>query len=83
MRGLFVTGTDTGVGKTVVSAVLATSRGWGYWKPIQTGSESDTAEVVRLAGCWHMIEATSRSRIASLGREACASTNRARRSAYS
>ena len=51
MRGLFVTGTDTGVGKTVVSAVLATSRGWGYWKPIQTGAESDTAEVARLAGC--------------------------------
>ena len=51
MRGLFVTGTDTGVGKTVVSAVLAASRGWGYWKPIQTGVESDTAEVERLAGC--------------------------------
>lgn len=50
MRGLFVTGTDTGVGKTVVSAVLAASRGWGYWKPIQTGSESDTVEVARLAG---------------------------------
>lgn len=51
MRGLFVTGTDTGVGKTVVSAVLAASRGWGYWKPIQTGPESDTAEVAKLAGC--------------------------------
>lgn len=51
MRGFFVTGTDTGVGKTVVSAVLAASRGWGYWKPIQTGAESDTAEVARLTGC--------------------------------
>lgn len=51
MHGLFVTGTDTNVGKTVVSAVLAASRGWGYWKPIQTGPESDTAEVARLAGC--------------------------------
>jgi malonyl-CoA O-methyltransferase len=49
MRGLFVTGTDTGVGKTVLSAVLAASRKWGYWKPIQTGAESDTAEVARLA----------------------------------
>ena len=56
-RGLFVTGTDTGVGKTVVSAALmclyrrrAPVR---YWKPIQTGIEQDddTAEVVRLAGC--------------------------------
>jgi dethiobiotin synthetase len=39
---LFVTGTDTGVGKTVVSAVLATAaaaRGLsaGYFKPCQTG----------------------------------------------
>jgi dethiobiotin synthase len=51
MQGFFVTGTDTGVGKTVVSAVLARSRGLGYWKPIQTGSESDTETVARLAGC--------------------------------
>ena len=51
MRGVFVTGTDTGVGKTVLSAALmlrypdAT-----YWKPIQTGSDDDTAEVRRLSG---------------------------------
>jgi dethiobiotin synthetase len=51
MRGVFVTGTDTGVGKTVTSAVVAASRGWGYWKPVQTGPESDTAEVARLTGC--------------------------------
>jgi dethiobiotin synthetase len=56
MRGLFVTGTDTGVGKTVVSAALlcryALAR---YWKPIQTGIESDddTAEVRRLVGKTH------------------------------
>ena len=56
LRGLFVTGTDTGVGKTVTSAALlcryrrvATLR---YWKPVQTGIEQDddTAEVRRLAG---------------------------------
>jgi len=55
MKGLFVTGTDTGVGKTVLSAALllryrkvARLR---YWKPIQTGIEldDDTAEVQRLA----------------------------------
>jgi len=51
MRGIFVTGTGTGVGKTVLSAALAISRGAGYWKPIQTGNESDTAEVQRLTGC--------------------------------
>lgn len=56
-RGLFVTGTDTGVGKTVVSATLfhryREGRTLRYWKPIQTGIESDddTAEVTRLAGC--------------------------------
>lgn len=57
MRGVFVTGTDTGVGKTVVSAVLVRalrrSRAAGYWKPVQTGIEEDddTAEVARLAAC--------------------------------
>lgn len=51
MRGYFVTGTDTGVGKTVVSAALALHTGYGYWKPVQTGPESDTAEVRRLVGC--------------------------------
>jgi dethiobiotin synthase len=51
VRGFFVTGTDTGVGKTVVSAALALRTGFRYWKPIQTGPDDDTAEVIRLAGC--------------------------------
>jgi len=51
MRGFFVTGTDTGVGKTVVSAALAARTGYRYWKPIQTGPDDDTAEVRMLAGC--------------------------------
>ena len=57
LRGLFVTGTDTGVGKTVVSAALMRrfrSRvALRYWKPIQTGIEhdDDTAEVGRLGNC--------------------------------
>jgi dethiobiotin synthase len=53
-RGLFVTGTDTGVGKTVASAALLLRyRNTRYWKPIQTGIEQDddTAEVVRLTSC--------------------------------
>ena len=51
LRGLFVTGTDTGVGKTAVSAaVLHRYRRrvrLRYWKPIQTGIENDddSAEV--------------------------------------
>jgi dethiobiotin synthase len=64
LRGIFVTGTGTGVGKTVACAALwHRCRTFGgptrppdmtlkYWKPIQTGSthDSDTAEVMRLVG---------------------------------
>ena len=51
MRGLFVTGTDTGVGKTVLSAALMLRYPEArYWKPIQTGPDDDTAEVRRLSG---------------------------------
>lgn len=39
---LFVTGTDTGVGKTLLSAVLVAALGRDYWKPIQTGAEEGT-----------------------------------------
>lgn len=50
---LVVAGTDTNVGKTVVSALLARDamrRGaCVYWKPVQTGEESDTRTVVELA----------------------------------
>jgi len=34
---LVVTGTDTGIGKTVVAAGLAAALGAHYWKPIQAG----------------------------------------------
>ena len=51
MRGLFVTGTDTGVGKTILSAGLMLRYPEAhYWKPIQTGPDDDTAEVRRLSG---------------------------------
>jgi 8-amino-7-oxononanoate synthase len=49
--GVFVTGTDTGVGKTLASALLlAASRGASYFKPVQTGDDDDTATVARLSG---------------------------------
>jgi dethiobiotin synthetase len=55
VTGVLVTGTDTGVGKTVVAAALAVARpGAVYVKPVQTGLATDVAdvEVVRaLAGC--------------------------------
>lgn len=40
--GLFVTGTDTNVGKTVLSALLVAALDGVYWKPIQTGSTEGT-----------------------------------------
>ncbi|GAO44576.1 dethiobiotin synthase [Flavihumibacter petaseus] len=41
-RPIFVTGIGTGVGKTLVSAVLASAWGAAYWKPIQAGYEDGT-----------------------------------------
>ncbi|NYE24354.1 dethiobiotin synthase [Pigmentiphaga litoralis] len=51
-RGVFVTGTDTGVGKTLVSAILAKAWHADYWKPLQTGvadEPGDTPSVMQLA----------------------------------
>ncbi len=47
----FITGTDTNVGKTLVSALLCAALDAIYWKPIQTGTRegTDTATVMRLA----------------------------------
>jgi dethiobiotin synthetase len=47
----FVTGTDTNVGKTVLSALLVAALNGTYWKPIQTGSRegTDRQQVMRWA----------------------------------
>ncbi|MBT2553885.1 dethiobiotin synthase [Arthrobacter sp. ISL-5] len=55
---ILVTGTDTGVGKTITTAALAavlhgTCRSVAVYKPCQSGAavgDSDAAEIVRLAG---------------------------------
>ncbi len=49
---VFITGTDTGVGKTIVSAWLLQQWNGAYWKPIQSGldGETDTALAQRLSG---------------------------------
>lgn len=52
-QGVFISGTDTGVGKTLVSACL--TRAWNatYWKPLQSGlddEEGDTPTVSKLSG---------------------------------
>lgn len=47
-----VTGTDTGIGKTVFSAALAGALDAFYWKPVQAGldEETDRETVMRLSG---------------------------------
>ena len=54
MRGVFVTGTDTEAGKTLVCATLLAGapEHWRYWKPVQTGlatDHGDTATVLKRA----------------------------------
>ncbi len=50
MRGLVVTGTDTGIGKTVLAAGLVGALKARYWKPVQAGleEETDSETVARL-----------------------------------
>jgi len=48
---LVVTGTDTGIGKTVFAAALTDALGACYWKPVQSGLDSETdSETVRRLG---------------------------------
>lgn len=48
MSALVVTGTDTGVGKTVFAAGLVAALGATYWKPVQSGLDGATdSETVR------------------------------------
>jgi dethiobiotin synthetase len=50
MTRLIICGTDTDVGKTVVSAMVVQGLGASYWKPVQSGLEDggDSATVQRL-----------------------------------
>ncbi|MCK1402294.1 ATP-dependent dethiobiotin synthetase BioD [Bradyrhizobium sp. 4] len=49
---IVVTGTDTGIGKTVFAAGLAHLLGANYWKPVQAGleGETDSEAAARLGG---------------------------------
>lgn len=38
MKNFFITGTDTNVGKTIISAILTYALQKAYWKPVQSGS---------------------------------------------
>ncbi|MEW6055351.1 MAG: dethiobiotin synthase [Bdellovibrionota bacterium] len=55
MSGIFITGTDTNIGKTTVSAILCSAlrqhkANGGYFKPVQTGPDDDAATVQRFSG---------------------------------
>ncbi|MDB5109389.1 MAG: dethiobiotin synthase, partial [Mucilaginibacter sp.] len=49
-KPLFITGIGTGIGKTIISAILVEKLKADYWKPIQSGDldESDTLKVKSL-----------------------------------
>jgi dethiobiotin synthetase len=51
-KRIFVTGTDTGVGKTFVSAILVAGLKAEYWKPVQSGIEdkTDTQWIIERTG---------------------------------
>jgi dethiobiotin synthetase len=50
-ESVFVTGTDTNIGKTILSALLIAALDGVYWKPIQTGARegTDRRTVIKLA----------------------------------
>ncbi len=62
---IVVTGTDTGVGKTVFCAGLAGMLGARYWKPVQAGTPGDSETVAELAGVEVVPEAYRRNMPAS------------------
>jgi dethiobiotin synthetase len=55
MIRLVVTGTDTGVGKTVLAAAIAATAGVPYWKPIQSGTaDGEDADAAATLGVRHV-----------------------------
>lgn len=52
MSAIIVTGTDTGIGKTIFAAALTGALGADYWKPVQSGLDEgeDADTVAGLAG---------------------------------
>jgi dethiobiotin synthase len=46
---IFITGTDTDVGKTLVSAWICWHTNAGYWKPLQTGEAYDSTLIAKFS----------------------------------
>ena len=42
MQPIFITGIGTGIGKTLVAAVVTEALEAAYWKPVQAGFEDGT-----------------------------------------
>lgn len=59
MSALIITGTDTGIGKTVFAAGLTAALGASYWKPVQSGLDgpTDSETVLALSGATVLPEA--------------------------
>jgi len=54
MKSIIISGTDTGIGKTLLSAILMSAMPeYFYWKPIQSGIEdgTDSETVRKLSDC--------------------------------
>jgi dethiobiotin synthetase len=54
MKNIIISGTDTNVGKTVLSALLMSALPeYSYWKPVQSGTlgGADSQTVLSLSGC--------------------------------
>lgn len=56
MKQYFVTGTDTGVGKTLASAVLMQMLKAKYWKPIQSGIQNEEQDAMTIQRLTHLPE---------------------------
>ena len=66
-RTLFVTGIGTGIGKTMVSAILVEKLKADYWKPVQSGDldNSDSLTIKSLI-CFHGLNYKKTTGILSL-----------------
>jgi len=57
MQHIIVTGTDTGIGKTIFASALAAALEATYWKPIQSGldGEEPDSDTARRLGVTHIL----------------------------
>ncbi len=44
MKPIFISGIGTGIGKTVIAAIITEALKADYWKPVQAGYEAGSSE---------------------------------------